>query len=268
MKTSQPYFEIYREFDRKISYITNRNDNCDAHFHSNIEIIHVTSGCVDAAVRGTSRRLYAGDTAIASSYEPHAFVTVGESEVKVFLFPSDTVPSFTLRTNDYYLKTPFYEKGKRTDELLQALDGLVPYVDREITLAARGYMYTVLGILTEELGLERKEETRSSELLIRKLLVYIEEHFKEPIVISDLASHFGYHKDYLSKVFNSRIGCGFNRYVNVLRARYAKHLISTSEKSLDEISAASGFQCMKSFRRAFVDYYGKTPYEYRCEKEK
>ncbi|MBQ7364004.1 MAG: helix-turn-helix domain-containing protein, partial [Clostridia bacterium] len=76
---------------------------------------------------------------------------------------------------------------------------------------------------------------------------------------------FGYHKDYLSKVFNNRIGCGFNRYVNLLRARHARHLIATSRKSLDEISLLSGFQCMKSFRRAFLEYYGKTPYEYRSE---
>lgn len=265
MKAMQAYFEIYREFDRKISYITNKNDNCDAHFHSNIEILHVVSGCVDMTIRGVTRRLHAGDTAIASSYEPHAFVTVSESVVNVFLFPSDMVPDFTSRTDEYSFKDSFMEKNPRTPELLDAMTHLIPYADKEVTLVATGYMYTVLGILTEELGLDRKNETRQSELLIRKLLVYIEEHFKEPISLSMMAHSFGYHKDYLSRVFNSRIGCSFSRYVNVLRARHARYLIRTTRKSLDEISVASGFRCMKSFRRAFFDYYGQTPYEYRCE---
>ena len=239
MQRIQAYFEIYREFDKRISYIVNRNDSCEPHFHSNIEILHVVSGCVEVTVRGLTRRLTEGDTAIATSYEPHSFLTVGESEVQVFLFPSDTVRDFTVRTNDHVLKSPFLAKGVRTEALCDAMSGLVPYADREITLAAMGYMYTVLGILGEALGFEKRNENRQSELLIRKLLVYIEEHFKEPISQSQLAAEFGYHKDYLSKVFKGRIGCGFSRYVNVLRARHARHLIATTSQSLDEISIAS-----------------------------
>ena len=259
----QAYFEIYREFDRRISYITNKNDNCEAHFHSNIEIIYVRSGCVDATVRGVGARLLEGDFAIAASYEPHGFETVGASEVNVMLFPSDAVPDFISRMGEGFLRSPFLVGSKRRPELVSAMMGLLPYVDREVTLAAKGYMYTVLGILTEEIGLCRRDGGNSSEFLIRKLLMYIEEHFREPLTLSALAHEFGYHKDYLSKVFNSRIGCGFSRYVNVLRARHARHLIATTHKSLDEILVLSGFQCMKSFRRAFSDYYNETPYECR-----
>ncbi|MBR2986386.1 MAG: helix-turn-helix domain-containing protein [Clostridia bacterium] len=259
----QAYFEIYREFEQRISYIHNVNDNCRAHFHSNIEILLVESGCVEATVRGLSRRLYAGDIAIAASYEPHGFETVGESSVNVWLFPSETVPDFISMTAEGILSSPFLTASPRAREIATVLENLRPQVDCEITLSAKGYMYAVLGILVEELGLSRRLERHQPDGLVRQLLIYIEEHFLTPLTLSELSHAFGYHKDYLSKVFNSRIGCGFNRYINVLRSRHAHHLIDTTRMSLDEISLASGFQCMKSFRRAFLDYYGQTPYEYR-----
>ena len=87
--------------------------------------------------------------------------------------------------------------------------------------------------------------------------------YEEELKISDIANRFGYHKDYLSKIFNAGVGCGFNQYVNILRVKYAKGLIVQGELTLDEIGTASGFQSDLTFRRAFVDYYGQTPREYR-----
>ena len=252
-------------FGKKINYIINQNDDCEAHFHSNIEIIHLVSGCLDVTIRGEKRRLFPGDMAIASCYEPHSFCTVGSSEVHVFLFPADMVPDFTTLMKDNMPASPFWEHSARTEEVIAAMEHLKTYTDRDITLAAVGYMYAVLGVFVEELGLCRKPENKQSELLLQKLLVYIEDHFREPLILAEMAHEFGYHKDYLSKIFNACIGCGFNRYVNVLRARYARKLIMQGNKSLDEIATASGFQCMKSFRRAFYEYYGQTPYEYRRE---
>lgn len=262
----QPYFELYREFDRRISFIENRNDSFDAHFHSNIEILFVRKGEVDMTVRGETARLSAGDLAIAVSYEPHGFVSIGETVVQVFLFPSDALPDFTHLTEEYTLTSSFLRQCRRTAELVSLMDRLREFVDREVSLTARGYAYALLGILQEELGLCRKKEGSQSDLLVRQLLLYIEEHFREPISLAHLARELGYHKDYLSKVFNARIGCGFLYYVNFLRARYARHLIVSGEQDLYRISFASGFQCMKSFRRAFLEHYQETPYE--CKRKR
>ncbi len=265
MKTKQAYFEVFREFDKRISFIINTDSACDLHFHSNIEILYVVSGEVDCNVRGVEKRLSAGDIAIAAGYEPHGFSTPFHSEINVFMFPSDSVPDFAQRIKDNYLRSSFLMASPRKAELLSAMTAMRSYADRDITLAATGYMYTILGILSEELGLSRRSEGSQSELLIRKLLMYIEEHFREPLTLTETARVFGYHKDYLSKVFNTRIGCGFSRYINLLRARHARHLIKNGSEHLDEVALLSGFQCMKTFRRAFSEFYGQTPYEYRQE---
>ncbi len=259
----EAYFELNREFNKKVSFIVNKNEDCSAHFHSNIEITYVVSGMIDATVRGLQRRLSASDIAIACGYEPHSFRTVGSSELHVWLFPVDMVPAFASLTNDLMFERPFLEKCPRTDEIVSNMNALRRYADAESSITAKGYMYAILGILQEELGLCSKSSYKQSDILIQKILMYIEEHFREELTLSEVSRHFGYNKDYISKIINHHIHCGFNRYVNVLRARNARNLIENSEKSLDEICFSSGFGCMKSFRRAFTDYYDQTPREYQ-----
>lgn len=259
----EAFFEIGREFDKKVSFIINRNEDCTAHFHSNLEITYVVSGSIDATIRGVQKRLVAGDIAIACSYEPHSFSTVGSSELHVWLFPTDLVPTFISLTNDKMFEQPFLEHCPRTEEIVTNMTALRRYADADQSMTAKGYMYAILGILQEEIGLCRKNSDRQSEILLQKLLMYIEAHYKEDITVSELSRHFGYNKDYISKIINQHIHCGFNRYVNVLRARYARSLIEKGEKNLDKICELSGFGSMKTFRRAFTDYYNQTPHEYQ-----
>lgn len=264
----QAYFESYREYDKKIQYFIRYNEDCEAHFHENVEMLHLVSGCLDITVRGVKRRLFPGDTALVSPYEPHSYVTVGSSEWETYLLPAKLIPQFTDLIKDNMLKEPMWERSFRTDEMLTCLALLKSYANQELSLVPVGYMYTVLGIFVEEIGLVPKKGNRESELLLQKILVYIEDHYREALMLSDLADAFGYHKDYLSKMFNACVGCGFNHYVNLLRARYAHKLLVQSDKSLDEILAASGFQSMKTFRRAFSEHYGITPYEFRRASDK
>ena len=264
----QAYFESYREYDKKIQYLVSCNEDCEAHFHENVEIIHLVSGCLDITVRGVKRRLFPGDTAIISCYEPHSYVTVGSSELETYLFPAKLLDQFTELAKDNMFAEPMWEHSSRTEEMLLCLERLKVFANRELSLVAVGYMYTVLGIFVEEIGLVPKTGNRESELLLQKILVYIEDHYREPLMLSDLADAFGYHKDYLSKMFNACVGCGFNHYVNLLRSRYAYKLLKQTSKSLDDIMAASGFQSMKTFRRAFTEHYGITPYEFHRTADK
>ena len=261
MNAVRSYYE--NRMFRKVFYRCQKNDDCEIHFQRDIEIIHVVSGCLDMTVRDEKRLLVAGDIMVASSYESHGFKTIGSSEFRVFIIPAEIVPEYIACTANKMLTTNFFKKSERTEKLLWLLDMLVPYANTEITLAGIGYIYAILGTLTEEIGLIPSADSTKSEDILRKMLVYVDEHFREELKISDIANRFGYHKDYLSKIFNAGVGCGFNQYVNILRVKYAKGLIVQGELTLDEIGTASGFQSDLTFRRAFVDYYGQTPREYR-----
>ena len=44
---------------KTVFYRCQRNDDCDVHFHRDIEIIHVVSGCLDMTVRNEKKMLMA-----------------------------------------------------------------------------------------------------------------------------------------------------------------------------------------------------------------
>ena len=257
----QPYFQN-RKY-RKIFYRRQTNDDCEIHFHRDIEIIHVVSGSLEMTVRGETKQLSSGDMMIASSNESHGFVTVGQSEFRVFIIPAEIVSEYMAQTVDQMLTTPFLLHSDRTKKLIELTETLVPYTRTDITLTAIGYVYTILGTFIEELGFVAKTNTEKTKFILEKMLLYIEEHFQEPLQIADLANYFGYHKDYLSKIFNMGVGCNFNCYVNTLRVRHARNLIVQKKMTLDEICTASGFQSTHSFRRVFTNYYGQSPYQYQ-----
>ena len=238
-------------------------DDCSIHFHQNVELIHVFSGCLDITVRGETARLSAGDFAIASCYEPHGFLTVESSDFEVIIFPADLIPDYVAQAETRMLTSPFLKASPEADKIAAFVDMLRPYTNRPITLTATGLSYTILGSFVEALNLVPKIKNTKADTVLTKMLTYVNDHFKEELTLIDLANHLGYHKSYLSEIFNKGVGYSFNRYLNMLRARYAYRLIRQSAMSLDEISLASGFQCTRSFRRAFVEYYNMTPHEYR-----
>ena len=125
----------------------------------------------------------------------------------------------------------------------------------------------VLGILRSHIGVTKKTKTSETDLA-RKILVFIQQNYLENLTIESLYRQFGYSKDYLSRFFNSYLGCGFNRYINSIRSHHAAQMISESKQSLTQISCDSRFGNYRTFNRAFFSVYGVTPSDYKKYREK
>ena len=70
-------------------------------------------------------------------------------------------------------------------------------------------------------------------------------------------------KYYISHLFGSKIGTGFNDYINALRVSEACRYLRRTNKSITEISALVGFGTLRTFNRAFFKQVGMSPSEYR-----
>ena len=116
----------------------------------------------------------------------------------------------------------------------------------------------LIAFLIDKIGL--RENTSDAETdLIKRLLIYLQEHFTEPVTVTDTASHFGYSAGRFSHIFNERIGCSFTRYVNSLRVEQARLLLSQGGMTLIEIATACGFSSIRTFHRVYKDFTGETP---------
>ena len=259
----QPFFELARDENPLFCCSRMRNNSCNPHYHSNIEIAYVTEGEFEATVSGRTALLKPGDLSVASSYEVHNYRTPDKSEIVLLIIPTALVGLFTNMTQHAVFRDPFLISSSKTDVIRDALTKLETYDQTEGTMVVKGYLYVILGTLLEQLGLKEYTHSVGEPGKVRDVLMYIEAHYLEPLTTTTLAEHFGYNRFYFSRLFNSTLGCGFNHYVNTLRARHAALLIHNSTLSLTEISYASGFNNTRTFARAFSSLYGISALDYK-----
>lgn len=86
----------------------------------------------------------------------------------------------------------------------------------------------------------------------------------DPLTLSALAAEVGVNPVYLARSFRRHYRCTVGEYLRRLRIETACREISSTEKSLSEIAASSGFCDQSHFSNAFKRYTGMTPAEFRA----
>ena len=255
-------YEFNRENDDKIEIYSYENDCCEAHFHSNIEIVYVIKGEIIITINGQNRTLTEGCVSIANSYDIHTYTTEKNSKTIVSIIPIEIVENFTQMMYTKSFSSPFLESSLQTKEIYYAIKQIIKYCAAYESHIEKGYAYVILGILIKSIGLT--EKTKSSNIdLARKILIYLQQNYTDDVSIGKLSKLLGYNKDYLSRFFNTYLGCSFNIYINQLRTRHAAQLLVESDLKTTDIAFKSGFGNYRTFNRAFRELYETTPTAYR-----
>lgn len=96
-----------------------------------------------------------------------------------------------------------------------------------------------------------------------KVLLYIDQHFRESIDQKELASRFGTTAFRFSRLFKEVNGLRFMDYVLNKRMECAKDLLDNSQMSIISIGYQVGFMDPSYFARAFKQVAGCSPSKYR-----
>ena len=94
-----------------------------------------------------------------------------------------------------------------------------------------------------------QDPIKSEENKMRRILPYLQEHFCEPISMTDVAAALNYSPKYFSRLFVTELGIPFHEYIKDLRLNYAYHLIKYSEISIIDISYNTGFSSPSYFSK-------------------
>lgn len=98
---------------------------------------------------------------------------------------------------------------------------------------------------------------------MRRISNYIDEHYKEKLLLSDIAEAEHLDLYYLSHFFKESFGVTFQNYLNKLRCEHARQLLLLTDSSLLDISLQCGFSAQKYLNKAFFSQYGCSPKDYR-----
>ncbi|WP_424766960.1 AraC family transcriptional regulator [Paenibacillus sp. sgz302251] len=174
-------------------------------------------------------------------------------------------PDSSKLCRDVYL--PLYFKPssiERVNILFQQLQhvGMSNYYTQQ----AAHYVATLLLIeLSDQMigSYQASPDKPQGDRNIAEIIEWVRIHALDDISLSDVAEHFVYNRNYLSRFFKKKTGFNLQEYINLMKISKAKELLTRSSRSIQYIADKVGIHDEKYFMRLFKKYENMTPTEYR-----
>lgn len=107
------------------------------------------------------------------------------------------------------------------------------------------------------------EPVEEKNHLVELAKEYVEEHYYENLMQTDVAQKVGISAGYLSTLFQKQLSKGFIDYLNEVRIEHACTYLQQNYLKTYEIAYKVGFKDEKYFSKVFKKIKGQSPSEYR-----
>ncbi len=244
------------------------------HFHSEIELISVTSGSMTLETESATFKANQGEIIFINSNIPHSTINVDSNfSGKLVQF---RMPTLTYGNLSYLYKF-FNNSGthgfifSKTEDAKILSDCINKiFSERNNYNTSAEYfitsnMYMILSVLYKNNLFEDNEKLIRNKKEIERLLPvleYIDTHYNESISLSELSRVLNLNEYYFCRVFKKTMGSTTTDYINFVRTNYARKLLFT-EKTIIEICCETGFSSLSYFNRTFKKYFQHSPSVYK-----
>lgn len=245
----------------------------EPHWHDFYEIELILDYGTKTEINGKVYDMPVGSMALITPSDVHSYFDMGKDiEVLNLVFASKSLEynSFTsnvLSGDSIVCNLP--------TQVFQNMVFLIKKIHAESinkNLLNRRYISSLLSCVIIELKRIKKEEgaeqTGEEFDAVRKALVFIRNHFKEPLSLEDVAHFMNVSPVYASRLIQQTLGFGFKEYLMDLRLKYAASMLIYTEESISNVAYFAGYSTASYFARGFKKKYGISPAEYRSEKRK
>lgn len=230
--------------------------NFPLHIHRSFEYFEQLEGSTEVQVGDRTYVLEAGETVLVFPFQPHSYVSIKRGQIRLCIFSPDLVANY-------------YEKNKSKLPTDNKFLCRLPRQDLclENPFHKKSFCYFICGEFEQNRAYETPPAKTENKLLT-ELLWFAEQSFTGSCLLRDAAAEIGYDYAYISKFFKAKVGVSFRQYVNRLRVTQSKHLLKTTDLSIEEIGASCGFSSLRAFDREFHSQTHTSPSEYRKMKKR
>ena len=231
------------------------------HLHNVLEIAFLRAGSA-TAVCGTERfMLEAGDVFLAFPNQVHGYESSRNVLSDVLIIPAQPFLNYLRNRLLKVPQTPVLKKGQwEHTGIASLLDMIRPVRHTEDESVLQGFAMVIVGKLLPLLTLT---DPPANSDAMQRLLLYLSEHYREPIGRNEIARAVGYHESYISHLFTENLNTTMKGYMTTLRLQDARDLLTNETLTVSRISILLGFGSIRSFNRAFAEHFGMTPTQYR-----
>ena len=251
------------------------------HWHKAVELFYMESGALEYTTPNGSWRFPAGSGGLVNSNVLHMTVAQpsGDSNVQLLhIFD----PSFlsgehgSLMESKYILPLtaapgaeliPLYPDDPAQAEILKQIRQAF-----ELSEDEWGYEFRLREALTqiwlkllEQLRptLEASSRSREADDKIKAMMVYVHEHYQEPISVDQLAQAVHVSKRVCFRLFQEYLHMTPVEYMRGYRLQKACRMLTKGTAPITQIAYSCGLGSSSYFGKVFRERFGCTPAEYR-----
>lgn len=257
---------LYNDYDPlKPLFVRKNNIDCSLHVHidSDIEIVILLEGTVECVIDSKNYKLEKGNAFFVFPHQPHFYLNSNDVDAIIIIFKSYMFNELKCIFNNYTPDNPIIGKidfDKINIELI--LDSLLNDLTHDDYIVSKGYAMIIASKLLNCLKLKKTPKENKTDFLI-SAKDYCFRNFCRTITLNDVAEAVNVSPNYLSKVFKSKFGMNFNRYLSIIRVNYACRLLADNYLPISEIAFKCGFASIRTFNRVFQKEMNMSPSEYR-----
>ena len=249
------------------------------HTHDYVEIVYMCRGTTTHIVNGSKIELKTGELLLLGQNALQEILPAGENDVAVNFIIR---PEFFSATLSYLgddetplrkfivdclcgeNETPFLHfqvsdilpVQNLVENLLWTLISDTPN-KRGINQATMGLLFMQLLNHTDRLTVNSPEQG-----IVLQVLRYVEERYRDGS-LTEIAGAIHYDAAWLSREIKRRTGKNYTDLVQDKRLSQAAWLLKNTNKKVDEIAAAVGYENLSYFHRLFAARYGLSPKKFR-----
>lgn len=247
-------FFIDNGFEQRNAY---RSEN---HSHKFNEIIYCFKGSVEIAYEKETQKITAGE-----------MVLIPEKTVHSLSADDDTYCMFLSFWNDDKWQTKKNIMVFKNFPAVNAFERILEYYynnytyKKELIAACLHELAAMLAeiYLSQDIDAKKTVTLENNNYRIYIIEQYFQSEYDKAPRITELADLLHLSVGQTQRIIAKLYSQTFRERILLLRMNKAKNLLTDTNKSVEEISVATGYKTVHNFYSAFRVYNGKTPKQYR-----
>ena len=244
------------------------------HIHKDFELCLIMEGSICVTISNNSYQLGKGDLVIINPFQSHelkagkpALILSIQINTTFFSACCPQMANLEFLSQILFCSESEQKCSRMRSDMLEIADLYFSKADK-FELKCAGLLNLLFASLLEVLPYRvvtdrERSASKQQASRMREITHYIDEHYSEKLLLSDIADDRGLSLTYLSHFFKEHLGISFQEYLLRIRCEKARQLLLMTGDSLLDISIACGFSDPKYFNADFKRQYDCRPKEYR-----
>ncbi len=237
------------------------------HLHYHLELVYLYEGSCKASLDSVEYEVPGDSIVLTFPNQTHGYLAGERTSHVLMIVNPDVMPEFSSLFDRKIPETPVLQGVSSHPGIVSLLKQIIEErktpEDKFSTPKLRGLVSALFAELFRHIPLV--DRVRGNSQALNSVISFCTRNFNRELSLEILAEELHMSKYYISHLFGSRFNMKFNDYINSLRVSAACRYLCNTDKSITEISELVGFGTPRTFNRAFLKQFGKSPSEYRAQ---